>query len=231
MKQTTLLIVVFSIGLIGCEKPPSRREQRHTERVGSLAKALRSESHAEGVKAAETLANLGDRAAGSASALVEALGAENAELRAHAARTLGKVFQHKGNSTPEVPDTVVPALRKSLEDDNALVRVWTALALFKIQPQADLEIKVLTDLLEKPGKALVRVEAAVAIVEMGPRAKDAVPALITALKSQRVSRHAAYALGAIGPDAGEAIPELTKLSGRSGAAADAARAALEQIRQ
>jgi HEAT repeat protein len=56
-------------------------------------------------------------------------------------------------------------------------------------------------------EADVRISAADALGQIGPEAKEAVPALIAALKDQEVDvrSSAAYALGRIGPDA---VPAL-----------------------
>ena len=233
MKQVTLFTTVVSVlimGQIACQKPQSRRAARHDKRLEALTKALKSDSREASIEAAEGLANMAGKAIDAVGALVETLGGEDAELRAYAAFALGKICQRGGGSTLPVPAAVVPALRKSLEDPDALVRVWSVLALFRVAPEADPEIKVIADVLEKKGNADTRIQAAVAIKLMGPRGKDAVPALITALKSPSVSRHAAYALGAIGPDAKDAVTALTRVAGRGGDAGDAAQIAIEQIR-
>ena len=57
--------------------------------------------------------------------------------------------------------------------------------------------------------------AAYVLGEMGPKAKEAIPALVEALKRQpmpgeSVADNAALALGKIGPDAREAVPALTQ---------------------
>ena len=90
-------------------------------------------------------------------------------------------------------------------------------------------VKVISDALNSEAPAQVRIEAAIAVVQMGPRGKGAVPALIAALDSSSVRRHAAYALGAIGPDASAAIGALTRISGRPGPIGAAARTAIERI--
>ena len=58
----------------------------------------------------------------------------------------------------------------------------------------------------------VRVNAAIALRNMGPRAKTALSALTRLLndKETRVRYRAAQALGAIGPEAKSAVPTLTK---------------------
>ena len=233
MKRVILFTTVVSVlimGQIACQKPQSRRAARHDKRLEALTKALKSSKQEECIDAAEGLANMAGAAIDAVGALVEALSGENAELRAYAALALGKICQRGGGSTLEVPAAVVPALRKSLEDTDALVRVWSALALFRVAPEADPEIKVIADVLEKKGNVDVRIQAAVAVKLMGPRGKDAVPALITALKNRGVRRHAAYALGAIGPDAKDAVTALIRVAGSGGDAGDAAQIAIEQIR-
>jgi len=65
---------------------------------------------------------------------------------------------------------------------------------------------------------------------MGPDAKDAVPALVAALKDRdpSVRAAAAYALGQIGPDARSALKDLEALT-RQGAVRDVASKAIKQI--
>jgi HEAT repeat protein len=224
-----MAVFVLVMGQIGCEEPQTRRDTRRDKRLETLTKALKSESPAVGIKAAEALANMGSQAIGAVDALLEALGDDNAGLRAHAAVALGKICRSERDSREEIPEAVVPALRNSLEDTDGLVRVWSVLALFRIVPQEDPEIKVISDALNSEAPAQVRIEAAIAVVQMGPRGKGAVPALIAALDSSSVRRHAAYALGAIGPDASAAIGALTRISGRPGPIGAAARTAIERI--
>jgi HEAT repeat protein len=234
MKRITFLTMVGSVlmmGQIACEKPPTHREVRNTKRVDAQIAALKSDSHDANIKAAEKLANMSERAIGAVDALIAALGDENAELRAYAALALGKICRPPADLTSPAHDAAVQALRKSLKDTDGLVRVWSALALFRIEPEAPPEIETIGEVVANKGNTDVRIQAAVAIVQIGPRAKEAVGALITALSSPGVRRHAAYALGAIGPDAKEAIGALTRVSGGSGAAGDAAKTAIEQIRK
>jgi len=227
MKQTVLAAMAICVtlaGQIGCSKPPTRREARRNKRVETLTKTLSGEDPEAGVRAAEQLANMGPAAAGAAPALIDALGAESAMVRAYAAAALGKICKSAGDATR--------ALRKSLEDPDGTVRVWSALALFRIEPDADPEIKVIADVLaDRKLPTQARIEAAVAVVQMGPKGKGAVKALIAALEKSTIRRHAAYALGAIGPDAGEAVDALRRVAGMPGPAGQAARTAIKQIQK
>jgi HEAT repeat protein len=80
--------------------------------------------------------------------------------------------------------------------------------------------------------AQVRQRAAIALAELGPKAKAAVPALISALRDPDpgVRRMAASALGEIGPDARRAVPALKNaLKDENAQVEKDAAAALEKI--
>ena len=81
---------------------------------------------------------------------------------------------------------------------------------------------------------LVRQNAAAALAQLGPEARDAVPALTSALRDPEwaVRRQAALTLGKIGPEARSALPALTKLGQGDphGLVRSAAREALKQLR-
>ena len=83
------------------------------------------------------------------------------------------------------------------------------------------------------GTRAERREAARALGQLGSRARDAVPYLITASRGSvdSVAIEAIMALGNVGPGAATAIPSLEDLSRRgTGKIRDVARASLEQIR-
>lgn len=106
---------------------------------------------------------------------------------------------------------IVPRLVSALEIEAA--RPYVCYILGQLGPDAapavDGLIKVLQD--KNPD---TRHEAIMALAEIGPAAKSAVPALAAALKSDEKDRFAAaYALGRIGPDAVDAEPLLLALLG------------------
>jgi len=78
--------------------------------------------------------------------------------------------------------TVVSALRRSLQDDDRFVRVWSASALQKLQPTGSDGVSCLIRSLGSD-ESRVREAAARAIGEVGPGAKKAVPALIRAFST------------------------------------------------
>ncbi len=109
-------------------------------------------------------------------------------------------------------------------------------------PAIPVLIRAITDNDEDDG---VRMHAASALVEMGPQAAEATPALIQALKqrNERVAEWAVLILGEIGPAAKDAVPALidalkggdwdmrcyaAEALGRIGPAAKAAVPALEE---
>ena len=79
----------------------------------------------------------------------------------------------------------------------------------------------------------MRINAALALGGIGPAAKDAVPALIIALKDEEenIRLTAALALGDNGPAAKDAVPALTKwLKDENEDERKAAQAALKKIK-
>ena len=78
-------------------------------------------------------------------------------------------------------------------------------------------IKEWTEQLLKSTKTKDREEAALTLGELGPKAKDAVPSLILALKdnSRKLNMQVVDALARIGPDAKSAIPALKNLSNQT----------------
>jgi HEAT repeat protein len=125
--------------------------------------------------------------------LVDALSDAEATTRQSAAEMLGLIGP--------VARPAVPALVGALKDRTPPVALAAALALTQIDPtRARDAVPLLADSLDNAA-------AAEALADMGPEARDAVRALIAALKHQEeaVRNSARHALGRIGPSA---VPDL-----------------------
>lgn len=164
--------------------------------TSSLVKSLKHGNPGTRTIAARQLGRKGPEAV---PMLTEALGDENEDVRKAAIDSLG-------NIGPEAK-RAIPALTESLKDEDADVSMAVIRSLRSVDPEA------ITPLIEalKVEHGVVRRSAAQALMEMGPKAKDAMPALAEVLKSDPdddVRCTAALALGSMGP---EAIPALTEV--------------------
>jgi hypothetical protein len=158
---------------------------------------------------ADALRRIGARGASSADikALIEALGASDDGVREAAAWSL---TQSGGAAGP-----AAPALIRSMEDPDPVVRGLAALALRDVNPAASAPaLATLTAHLSDTDEN-VRMMSAQAVGRQGPRAKGAISALIAASQvpgqHPHVLRSVADALGLIGPDARAALPALREL--------------------
>ncbi|HET6883430.1 MAG TPA: HEAT repeat domain-containing protein [Pirellulales bacterium] len=199
--------------------------------VASLAKGLTSGSAQERVEAADELADLGPKAKAAAPALLKAAKDEDARVRGHAAHALGQV----GDKS----EAVVNGLFALATDSDALVRRAAIRALKALRlprkltmPKMVKALKsaepadaaaILASIAEAGEEALpFLIEclddkeagywACLALGDMGPAAKDAVPKLIKLEQSgePQVRLQALVALGQIGPAAQAAIPLMVK---------------------
>jgi HEAT repeat protein len=106
--------------------------------------------------------------------LVKALGDNEAARREAAAEVLGRI-----GPPARADGTVVPALIAALKDKSSTVALTAAMALAQIDAtRAGAAVPLLVDSLDVPG-------AAVALANIGPDARSAVPALIAALKARK----------------------------------------------
>ena len=171
----------------------------------------------------------------SAQGLITDLKNEDPDVRWDAARALlSQEWGEPGWGDSEMK-AVIPALLETLEDNDKRVRMYAAQALGAIfasgrhndavgrnlaltGPAAKNVTPVLITALsntlkDKDEDMKVRGSTAGVLCEIGPDAKDAVPALIGALKDDNlvVRASTAIALGEIGPDAKDAVPALSKV--------------------
>jgi HEAT repeat protein len=108
-------------------------------------------------------------------------------------------------------------LKKALKDEEPWVRRNAALALGKLGPDAaDLARKEVFDALDD-ADADVRLAALEALANLGPPARDELPALLSILhesarrRQAKVSLHVARSLARLGPEAKDAVPDLRTL--------------------
>lgn len=198
--------------------------------VAGLIKSLRSSDANAQIEVLQKLEAMGPGASEAVPALTKLLKADNAEVRAHAAETLGSIG--------EAAKPAARALAGLVRDDEEIVRREAIEALQSIQPGPRVMLPILSDLLADPNPVVrSRIMAALAdrgadamrllvpaldneetayfaclvISEIGPGAKEAVPALLKLLDSenQGLQREAIMALAAIGPAAEPAVDKLS----------------------
>jgi HEAT repeat protein len=253
-----LLVICFLVGGAGVF-----RSAADAADVKQLAAALSAGSATDRLAAADALADQGFAAQEAVPQLVAALGGSDAELQWRAARALGVI------GSPQA----IPALRKTTDDADAMVRAQAIFALGRLKAADEDSLKAiiakLTDKEVQVRRAAVRALALIkadrnvtlplvvklledsdpqvamralgaiaeggaesipalnaalahpearywaclALSEMGPEAKDAVPGLRNVLADERpqVRLQATIALAEIGPAARPALLELTKL--------------------
>ena len=124
------------------------------------------------------------------------------------------------------PGTALPALVKALNDPDYYVRLFAAVALGMIGPEAKPAVPALRECFRDPRRHLQK-EAAGALGQLGPAAKDAIPDLIHALSDADLGSFASQALAKIGP---LAVPALkAALNGQDEPARSYAAQALKAI--
>ena len=183
--------------------------------------ALGSQNNQEVEKAIEDISDLGPKGAPAVPAMEKLLTSSDPHLRAHAAIALG------GMGKAAMPAAV--ALAKLITDDDADVRHAALDALAEIKPGPEMTVPLLVQALQDKDDAVIRrslhalAERGAAIVpamveamkddrtefyallvlhEIGPEAKDAVPAICKLIKEKNEPyqrQEAAMTLGMIGP--------------------------------
>lgn len=166
----------------------------------ALKLALKDEDGKVRIQAAKSLFLLG-KPRTAVDALIEALKHEDEGVRAEAAACLGEMGQ--------AAVAAIPALKNCLEDKAARVRTQAGHSLKKLV-RDDLILPHLVDL--RSDVPAAQKVAASALGSLGPGAREAVPALIEALKSKHadVRESVVLALGEIEAGATDAVPALVE---------------------
>lgn len=136
--------------------------------------------------------------------LVEALNGTDGVWRRRAAITLRMTGPHAKVASA--------ALLLRLDDEDVLVRINAAAALWAINSDEQTAIPILSHALEHPDDG-VRLEAAMALKELGPMAKPALPALRKAFPDRvpSVSAQVAEAMANVAPDNDAGVLALMSL--------------------
>ena len=167
--------------------------------VDALAAQLQSSSPVVQAHAAHALGQMGAKAKPASEALIALVGSDDETLRREAVRALAKIRPG--------PKRTVPALARLLADGSPTVRTSALHALAEVGAPA------VPMLIEALGNDKTDYWAMLVLAELGPDAKDAIPALVEQLSSNRAEnrREALICLGKIGPASASAIPALEKL--------------------
>ena len=192
---------------------------------------LRTGDEASRLEAIDILSYERRRSEGAVPSLIGQLSDPSAKIRAHAVHAIGRIGPAARQAVPALtglvtadpqrdvrreavvalrrlrpePETLVPVLTKALEDPETPVRVQ---ALHTLAELGEVAVPALRESLATSTAAHW---ACLAIAEIGPPAKAAVPELIALVTKDRryeVRREAMLALGAIGADAAAAVPVL-----------------------
>lgn len=135
--------------------------------------------------------------------LVEALANDNPQVRAYATEALGAIGEPARGALPQI--------KNMLKDSDGYTRGVAALAVWKFEPdQVDLVVPVLLQGLKQKDAWKVRLDSVVILGQIGPAAKQAVPALADMLQDihDDIRQSAAAALARMGPAAKSALPAL-----------------------
>jgi HEAT repeat protein len=202
--------------------------------MADLLGGLKSPDEAARLRAIDQLGARGEKAAEAVTPLTELLKDGSAKVRAHAVWALGAIGA--------AAKPAVAAMAELAKDPDETVRRQVARAVMAIHPGPQVTIPLAIKLLEDPDPAVrVRILHAIAeagapavpaliealkndkaaywacivLREIGPDAKDAVPALAEKLKDPRpeIRREAALTLGAMGEAAIAVLPQIAALLG------------------
>jgi HEAT repeat protein len=177
------------------------RIDQSPEAVAALRRAVEQEKAGVRQKALEVLAGIGPKASPALDAVVPLLKEKGANLRLAAAAC---VFRCGARARLDAPP-----LTEALKDDSPWVRLYAAASLWQLRKDRD-ALRLLTAAL-KDSKADVRLGAVRILIDMGPDAKEVLPALVEVLGDTdgMVRANAAEAVWKLGKDA-KALPALVE---------------------
>ena len=161
---------------------------------------LKNEEASVRRQAAEAIARYGPKGRQAEANLMAALDDPDDRDHLKARQALRKVADAK---------TLMPAMIKILKQKDARLHRQAAQVIFQVGPEA---VGFIVAVLKQEDAPALRLVCLQTLAMVGPRAKEAVPELIKALKdpAPRARMNAARALGNIGPDAKEARTALAQ---------------------
>ena len=215
--MNTRRIALFG-AVLGCLMLAGSIVQAADEPLATLVANLKSADEAVRLQAIDQIGDRGEKAAEAVAPLTELLQDGSAKVRAHAVWALGAIGA--------AAKPAVPALAELVKDPDETVRRQVVKAVMHIHPGPQVTIPLCIKLLQDPDpgvqarilnaiseagpqavpgliEALKNEKAAywacVVLRDMGPPAKDAVPALVEAIQSKdpEVRREAILALAAM----------------------------------
>ncbi len=212
------IFLLFGGNVRGDEPMDQELEKLFNRKFSQLIKPRDYDAETR-LKAALTLDKAARMISNMVNCLATALKEGDEALRIQSARTLGEI----GPSAKRA----LPTLTAALGDDSPKVRAAAAFAIGLIEQHYPIIDKDYRDgtmpaLIKalKDKEISVRQKATTAFRLMGPKAKEAVPALVEVLREEsagrgvehvRLRQYAALALGAIGPGASSAVPAMLEV--------------------
>lgn len=204
--------VLLSVGLALFVSTQSLVFGDNPEETSRLIRVLKDKDEIARRGAAQDLGKLGSDAKGAAAALAEAVAKDrDAFVRRFAAQSLGLIG-------PQAAKDAVPALSKAIKTDTHKEVIQASIEALGHMGSA--AVPALRDAV-KSSELTVQFQAAKALGQIGPDAKDAVKTLIDVFKNPPpmkrnndappVRTAVAEALGNIGPAAKDALPALKEV--------------------
>lgn len=175
---------------------PTAESAQTSETVASLTASLADPSAEVRARAAQALGAMGEPAKSAAAGLTALLKDDDSTVRRQAVSALAAIQPG--------PEVMMPLLANLLQDSDPGVQLRVLQAL------ADAGEAAVPGLIKALDNDEVAYWACIVLRDIGPAAKDAVPALTEKLKDPReeIRMQAVLALGAIGEAAGSAVPQI-----------------------